>query len=137
MLIGGLIIIIGSIFQYDWMILVMISTVMFLPTILHVLEIPLFSSEKKSLRLVFRWLLGFGVAIGIISIVKAPHVLVGLIQFLLGVGLYLGVGINRIRSKDMWFECKDCTYLMSINCPRFSPFILEWIRKNNPIQEFL
>jgi hypothetical protein len=97
---------------------------MFLPTILRLLEIPLFTSEKKSLRLVFRWLLGFGVAIGIISIVKAPHVLIGLTQFLLGVGLYLGIGINRIRSKDLWFECKDCTYPMSINCPGFSPFNL-------------
>ncbi|MFX1515449.1 MAG: hypothetical protein ACFFC6_04010 [Promethearchaeota archaeon] len=55
--------------------------------------------QKKSLRLLFRELLGFGVVIGMISIVKAPHILIGLFQFLLGVGLYLGIGINRIRMK--------------------------------------
>ncbi len=123
-LIGVLIIMIGRVFQLDWFTLVGIATVLLLPTIFQLIKIPFFSSEQKSFRFLFRWLLGIGVAIGLLSIVKAPHVLIGSIQFILGFGLYLGIGINRIRSKDMWIECQNCTYIMSTGCPGFAPFHL-------------
>lgn len=123
-LVGTLIVIIGRVFQLDWFTLVGIATAIFLPTIFRLMKIPFFSSEKKGIKFLFRWLLGIGIAIGLVSIVKAPHVLIGLIQFILGFGLYLGIGLNRIRSKDMWIECQDCTDVMSINCPGFSPFHL-------------
>lgn len=123
--IGILVIVIAwNLFRLEWLSLVVISTVMFLPTILRLMNIPFFSTTRKPLRLLFRLLLGFGVAIGLISIVIAPNVLIGLTQFLLGMGLYLGIGINRIRSKDMWLECQDCLHTISVNCPGFAPFYL-------------
>ncbi|UCG02167.1 MAG: DUF2085 domain-containing protein [Candidatus Heimdallarchaeota archaeon] len=123
-LIGGLIILIVRAFQLDWFTLVCISAAMFLPTIFRLMKIPVFSSEDKYIRFLFRLLLGAGVAFGLTSIVKAPHVLIGLIQLILGVGLYLGIGINRIRSKNMWLECQDCTYTLSTECPGLTHFHL-------------
>ncbi len=122
--IGALIIIFGRIFQLDWLILTFIATIMALPTIFRLFKFPFFASKNKRPRFLFRWLLGIGVAIGLVSIFKAPHVLIGLIQFILGFGLYLGIGLNRIRSKDMWVECQACTYTRSIDCPGFSAFHL-------------
>ncbi|MFX0122097.1 MAG: hypothetical protein ACFFAE_00535 [Candidatus Hodarchaeota archaeon] len=123
-LIGVLIMVMWRIFQLDWITLVCIATAMFLPTIFRLIKIPLFSSEDKYIRFFFRWVLGIGVAFGLVSIVKAPHLMIGLIQFILGVGLYLGIGINRIRSKDMWIECQDCKYTISTSCPGLAPFNL-------------
>jgi hypothetical protein len=124
-LIGILVIVISwNLTRIEWFSLVVISTVMLLTTIFRLMNIPFFSTKRKSLRLLFRLLLGFGVAIGLVSLVIVPNVLIGLIQFLLGMGLYLGIGINRIRSKDMWIECQDCLHTISINCPGYTPFHL-------------
>ena len=123
-LVGTLIIIFGMIFQLDWFILICIATIMALPTIFRLIKLPLFTSSNKGVKFLFRWLLGIGVAIGLVSIVKAPHVMIGSLQFILGFGLYLGIALNRIRSKDMWNECQDCTYTMSLDCPGFMPFNL-------------
>ena len=123
--IGILIIVLYGFFSINWFSSVIITTAMFSPTIFRLMKIPFFTTEKKSLRFLFRWLLGCGVAIGLVSIVNAPHVLIGVIQFSLGVGLYLGIGINRIRSRDMWFECQNCSYTPSTDCPGFSSFHLE------------
>ncbi len=121
-LIGTLIIIFGSFFQFDWFSLVSIATIFALPTIFRLLKIPLFVSAKKSLRFLFRWLLGIGVSIGLISVIRAPNLVIGLVQFVLGFGLYLGIAFNRIRSKDMWTECQNCSHTMSLDCPGFAPF---------------
>ncbi|MFX1285796.1 MAG: DUF2085 domain-containing protein [Promethearchaeota archaeon] len=123
-LIGTFIVIFGRLFQFEWLVLVSIATILAFPTILRLLKIPFFASTNKILRLLYRWLLGIGVSIGLVSIFKAPHLIIGLIQFVLGFGLYLGIALNRMRSKEMWTECQDCSYSISLECPGFAPFYL-------------
>ncbi len=121
---GAVMFIFRNVVQLDWFGLVIIASSLAVPTILRLMNLPFFNSTRKYLRFLFRLLLGIGVAFGLASITKAPNVFIGFSQFILGVGLYLGIGYQRIRSKDMWTECQDCTFTMSFDCPGFAPFHL-------------
>jgi hypothetical protein len=45
-----------------------------------------------------------------------------MIQILLGLGLYMGITIARIKDPDAWKECESCTYTRSSNCFGFKQF---------------
>ena len=132
--IGGLMFLFKDVAQLDWLVLVIITLVLASPTIVRLLNLPFFNTTKKQFRFLFRFLLGIGVSFGLASITKAPNVFIGFSQFALGVVLYLGIGYKRIRSKDMWTECHDCTFTMSFNCPGFSPFNLGKQLKNGQLR---
>lgn len=121
-LIGSLIVLLKGVVHLDWFGLVIVATIMASPTILRLMNIPFFKSQDKLPRFIFRWLLGIGVIIGLVSIIKAPNVFIGLGQLILGAGLYLGISLNRIRSKDLWNGCQDCTFTISPDCPGLSPY---------------
>jgi len=45
-----------------------------------------------------------------------------LLQFLLGIGLYAGIGLKRVFGKNVMDECNDCSFSPSWECTGFSPF---------------
>ena len=110
--------------RFNWEVLVTIVTIMFIPTILRLLNLRPFNSEQRELRFIFRWLLGVGVAVGILSIFTAQNQVIGFIQLVLGVGLYSIISYRRIKSGNFWSECQDCSFHPSPDCPGFSPFYL-------------
>ena len=117
----------SGIHRLNWEQLVAIATIMFLPTMLRLLKIKPFNSKQRKLRFIYRWLLGFGVAIGIFSIFKAPNQFIGFIQLALGIGLYSVISFKRIKSGnsgEFWSECQDCSFTPSPECPGYSPFYL-------------
>ncbi|MHA1226743.1 MAG: hypothetical protein ACTSPV_08395 [Candidatus Hodarchaeales archaeon] len=122
-------------YKIEWETLIAIATILYLPTILRLINIPLFNSDKRGLRFSYRMMLGVGVGVGVISILKAPNVFVGFIQIILGLGLYLGISLKRIIFKDFYRECEDCTFSPSSKCPGFAPFHLR-PRKNIGAQDF-
>ena len=131
-IIGFLIILFSSINQLAWEFLIFIGLVLYIPTILRLLNLPFFNSSRKDLRIFFRLLLGLGVTIGLVSIFKAPNYLLSGIQILLGIGLYFGIGIKRALSKDLWMECEECTFSPSPYCPGFIPFKLREEKVKEP-----
>lgn len=123
-LFGLLIFLFSNINLLAWEFLIFIGLILYIPTILRLLNLSFFNSSRKDLRIFFRFLLGFGVTIGLISIFKAPNYLISGIQLLLGIVLYFGIGIKRALSKDLWMECEECTFSPSPYCPGFIPFKL-------------
>ncbi|MHA1971776.1 MAG: hypothetical protein ACTSW1_02215 [Candidatus Hodarchaeales archaeon] len=121
--------------RMDWETLIAIATFLYLPTILRLVNTPLFNSDKRGPRFLYRLLLGVGVGIGIVSIMKAPNVFIGIVQIILGLGLYLGISLKRIFFKDFYKECEDCTFSPSSECPGFAPFHLR-SRKHLKTQDF-
>jgi len=105
-----------------WEELVFIAIILYLPTIFRLLRFPIFNTTQKGLRFLYRFLLGVGVAIGLISIFKVSNIFFGLLQFLFGVGLYAGIGLKRVFNKEVMSECNDCSFFPSWECPGFSPF---------------
>lgn len=121
--IGGLFILFTSLFSpYSWTELVFLSTLLYLPTMLRLINLPFFNTSNKNLRLLFRFLLGFGVSTGLLSIFIANNLLIQITQFLLGIGLYAGLTIHRARNKDFFKECETCSFTRSPTCPGFKPF---------------
>ena len=111
LLIGFLALIFSSIFStLNWLQLVLLSTLFYLPTIFRITNIPFFKSSDKYFRLTFRFLLGVGVSTGILSIIVANNIFVQLIQIILGISLYGGLAIQRVRNKDMFKECETCSF---------------------------
>ncbi|MFW9928829.1 MAG: hypothetical protein ACFFD1_05525 [Candidatus Thorarchaeota archaeon] len=108
--------------RFSWEVLVIVSFVLYLPTILRIIKIPIFSSEKKTHRFIWRFLLGFGVGTGLLSITIAPNIFYQLIQLLLGFGLYIGLTLARIYDKDAWKECESCTFTRGRTCFGFKQF---------------
>ena len=122
---GSIIIIFTSFFSnFNWVNLVLLSTILYLPTILRIINIPFFNTSNKQLRLIFRLLLGFGISTGLLSIYIASNFLIQLVQFFMGIGLYAGLTIHRAKNKDLFKECETCTFQRSDNCPGFRPFHL-------------
>ncbi len=122
LVLGIMILFFSEIEKFGWSYLILIAMVLFVPTILRLVDLPLFNTNRKDLRLIYRILLGFGVAIGFISIFKAPNIIIGTSQFIIGMGLYLSIGLRRVLSKDSWKECEECGYSPSPYCPGFIPF---------------
>lgn len=121
--IGGLIILFTSFFSpFSWIELVVLSTLLYLPTMLRLLNASFFNTSNKYLRLLFRFLLGFGISTGVLSIFIAYNLLMQILQVLLGVGLYAGLTIQRARNKDLFKECETCSFTRSPTCPGFKPF---------------
>jgi uncharacterized membrane protein len=123
--IGILILFLSKLKHLEWEILVLMALILYTPTILRLLHFPLFNSPKKTFRLLNRFLLGLGVAIGFFSIFKVPNFFLGIFQFVFGVGLYLSIGIKRVLSEDVWKECESCFFSPSPDCPGFIPFKLQ------------
>lgn len=123
--IGIFILLISNMKHFVWEILVFIALILYTPTILRLLNFPLFNSSRKSFRFIYRFLLGLGVSVGFFSILIVPNFFLGIFQFFLGVCLYLSIGIKRILSKDVWNECKNCSFSPSPDCPGFIPFKLQ------------
>ena len=130
MIIGIVLTLIGGINRLNWEELVVIATLMFLPTILRLFKIKPFNSKLRETRFFLRWLLGVGVAIGIYSIFNAPNEVIGFVQLFLGIGLYSTISYRRIRSGNFWSECQDCSFHPSPDCPGFSPFYLPGKSRN-------
>ena len=104
--IGSIIILFTSFFSNNsWVELVLLSTILYLPTMLRLINIPLFNTPNKQLRLTYRFLLGFGISTGLLSIYVASNIFVQIVQFLMGVGLYAGLTIHRAKNKDLFQEC--------------------------------
>lgn len=74
--------------------------------------------------MLLRFLLGLGVTIGLVSIANAPNMIISAIQLFMGIGLYVGISIKRIKSKDSFKECETCGFHRSIDCPGFAPFMI-------------
>ena len=123
-IIGILFIFMSGINRLNWEELVTVATIMFLPAILRLLRIEPFNSKRREYRIIFRWLLGVGVVVGIFSIFNAPNQVIGLIQIVLGIGLYSIISYRRIKSGNYWSECQDCSFNPSPECPGFAPFYL-------------
>ena len=123
-IIGILFTFISGLYQLNWDLLVALAILMFLPTFLRLLKIKPFNSKQRVLRLIFRWLLGLGVALGLFSIFNAPNIIIGLLQVILGIGLYSAISYRRIKSGNFWSECQDCSFSPSPDCPGLSPFYL-------------
>lgn len=122
LVLGIVMVFFSEIEKFEWAYLILIAMVLYVPTIFRLVGLPFFNTNKKKLRLIYRFLLGFGVTIGFISIFKAPNFIIGISQFILGVGLYLSIGLRRVLSKDSWKECEECSYSPSPHCPGFIPF---------------
>ena len=130
-LIGILFTFISGLYQLNWEVLVTLGVLMFLPTMLRLLKIKPFNSKQRVNRFIFRWLLGFGVAVGLFSVFNAPNSIIGLVQVVLGVGLYSVISYRRIKSGNFWSECKDCSFNPSPDCPGLSPYYLPKRSLNN------
>ncbi len=130
-LIGILLTFISGLYQLNWEVLVTLAVLMFFPTLLRLLKVRPFNSKLRVFRLIFRWLLGFGVAVGLFSIFNAPNSIIGLIQVVLGVGLYSLISYRRIKSGNFWLECQECSFNPSPDCPGLSPFYLPKKFSNN------
>lgn len=126
-ILGILFVYMSGIHRLNWGELVTIVTILFLPTILRLLNIEPFNSKQRKLRFIFRWLLGVGVAVGIFSIFNAPNQFIGFAQLVFGIGLYSMISYRRLKSGnsgDFWSECQDCSFTPSPECPGYSPFHL-------------
>ncbi|MFX1251044.1 MAG: hypothetical protein ACFFCZ_05510 [Promethearchaeota archaeon] len=104
---------------------------MAMPTVFRLLSVPFFDTSKRPLRFVFRYLLGFGAVLGLLSLFKAPNALIGGVQIGLAIALYIAITVKRIKSKDAWEECQDCTFTRSLYCPGMEPFHI-WKTKPEP-----
>lgn len=120
--IGFLLIIFIHLNRFNWEELVIIAIILYLPTIFRLFRFPIFNTTQKGLRFLYRFFLGVGVVVGLISIFKASNIFIGLLQFLLGIGLYAGIGLKRVFGKNVMDECNDCSFSPSWECPGFSPF---------------
>jgi hypothetical protein len=89
---------------------------------LRLLKIKYLKTAKKFTRFSMRFLLGLGIATGILSILIAPNIFFQIIQILLGLGLYMGIAIARIKDPNAWKECETCTYTRSSTCFGFRQF---------------
>ncbi|MHA2224382.1 MAG: DUF2085 domain-containing protein [Candidatus Hodarchaeales archaeon] len=121
--VGIFILIFGKISTFGWWTMVIVAAIMAIPTIFRLMNVPIFSSQDKRLRFVFRWLLGIGVVIGFMSIFIAPNLYIGVIQFFLGLATYIGISLKRVLSDDLWNECQDCSFIRAPDCPGFAPFL--------------
>lgn len=123
MLIAFLTIILTDLFdKLTWENLVFIAFFLFLPTILRLIDFSIFDSENKKLRFLFRFLLGSAITIGTLSIFAAENIYFQLVQVFIGLSLYTAISLKRIRNKDSFAECRQCTFVRSPNCPGFRPF---------------
>ncbi|MFX0086435.1 MAG: hypothetical protein ACFFAU_12265 [Candidatus Hodarchaeota archaeon] len=122
--IGILVLVLINTENYDWELLIFLALMLYMPTILRLLNFPLFNSSRRIFKLLYRFLLGLGVAVGFLSILKVPNFFLGFFQFALGVFLYFSIAIKRVLSKDVWKECESCVFSPSPDCPGFSPFKL-------------
>lgn len=131
---GTIIILFSSFFSpFNWTELVILSTLLYLPTMLRLISIPPFNTSNKYLRLSYRFLLGYGISTGLLSIFKASSLLIQVIQFCMGIGLYGGLTIHRARNKDLFKECETCSFTRSPTCPGFRPFHPELFVENIPV----
>jgi uncharacterized membrane protein len=81
MFIGIILLITGILYTIEWKYLVLVAFIMFLPTILRLLDFSIFGTSNKNLRFFYRFILGLGIIIGIASILKAPTIQIQIIQF--------------------------------------------------------
>lgn len=121
--VGSVLILLTSLFSsFSWSELVLISTLFYLPTMLRLISVPYFKTSNKELRLLFRFLLGVGIATGLLSIFIISNLLIQIIQVLMGFGLYAGITLKRVLDKDAFKECETCSFIRSRSCPGFKPF---------------
>jgi hypothetical protein len=112
----------GFIKYFSWEGLLALSFFFYVPTMLRLLKIKYFNTTRKFSRFSMRFLLGLGIATGLLSILIAPNIFFQIIQILLGLGLYMGIAIARIKDPDAWKECETCTYTRSNLCFGFRQF---------------
>jgi hypothetical protein len=87
------------------------------------MKIAFFTSDVKVYRFLFRWSLGLGTGVGIISILVAQSLILQIVQVAIGLIFYIGISIKRIRSglSDWDVLCETCTFTRSGNCPGMEP----------------
>ncbi|MHA1989111.1 MAG: hypothetical protein ACW98D_21015 [Promethearchaeota archaeon] len=122
---GLALILLGVLNSFLWLELVFVSSVFYLPTILRLLKTPGFISSKKKYRFVMRFLLGVGIGTGLFSIAIAPNIFIQIIQILMGLGLYTGISVVRIRDTQAWKECETCAHVRNRKCFGFRSFYEE------------
>ena len=107
--ISSIIILFSTLFaKLNWFDLVLISTLLYLPTMFRLIKIPFFSTSKKYFRFLFRFLLGIGVGTGLLSIFVINNLIIQIIQISLGITLYTGITIQRVLDKEAFKECETC-----------------------------
>jgi hypothetical protein len=72
-----------------------------------------------------RFLLGVGIGTGLFSIAIAPNIFIQIIQILMGLGLYTGISVVRIRDTQAWKECETCAHVRNRKCFGFRSFYEE------------
>ena len=115
---------IGMFLGQTWIRLVTLAILLYTPTILRIVEFPFFTTSKKWIRFLFRYCLGLGIAIGLLSIYIASSIQIQVIQVLFGIILYIALNLQRVFNKDQWKECDCCSYYRSNNCPGFRSFFI-------------
>ena len=122
-IIGFFLLNLNKLTEIQWESFVILAFILYIPTILRLFNIPGFSTSLRFFRFLFRFLLGFGIAIGLISIFIAPNILLAAFQFIFGILLFIGIGIGRYLSFPMK-ECGECSFIASKSCPGLEPFQL-------------
>ncbi|MHA2365706.1 MAG: hypothetical protein ACXAC7_17240 [Candidatus Hodarchaeales archaeon] len=125
------IILLGLLTYFSWFDLILIALLLYFPTIFRILNIPLFTSSKKSFRFIFRFSLGNGIAVGLLSIWIANDIYLQLFQILFGLGFYIALSFKRIIDKESFQECNTCTFLRGSNCPGFKSFYFKAEKSSN------
>lgn len=124
---AGIVLIFGGLFsKISWINLIFIAIIFWIPTILRLVNIKYFNTPKRSLRLIFRFLLGIGIALGIYSIFFAPTPLLQIIQILIGLLFYGIITVYRVRNGPQEWNrlCETCTFTRSKSCPGLSPLFI-------------
>ncbi len=122
-ILGTIFIFFGLLQEIKWLGLVSLAILLYLPTMLRLVNIPLFNSSSRKLRIIFRGLLGIGIAIGILSIIRAPSLEIQFFQVFIGLLFYGIISYVRVKKgpKEWDVLCETCTFTRNTNCPGMNP----------------
>ncbi len=120
---GFLLILLGLLDNIKWFGLVLLAILLYLPTLFRLANIKGFITTKRYLRILFRELLGIGIAVGIFSIWRAPSFEIQVLQVLIGISFYAFITFKRIKSGSKEWDdlCATCTFDRNAKCPGMEP----------------
>ena len=102
----------------NWLFLVSISILLFLPSIIRLfIYVP---SRMKTMRFFSKVFLGLAVGLGLYTIIIANNIIIMSLQVIFGLVLYIKMAVQR--SNDPNPECGPCNFNPSPVCPGMSPF---------------
>jgi uncharacterized membrane protein len=120
---GGFVIFLGLLRDVDWLELIILAIILYLPTMLRLADVRGFNSSNRKLRISFRGLLGVGIAVGIYSILFAPSFEIQALQILIGMAFYTLITFQRIKNGTGKWDalCDTCSFNRNANCPGMEP----------------